>query len=52
MASKEIPSLGEVPVVLRVLDSMVFPRGSRYLIIKELGLKDHDYCGFWGLSPE
>ena len=27
------------------------PRGSRYLIIKELGLKDHDYDGFWGLSP-
>ena len=29
----------------------VTPRGSRYLIIKELGLKDHDYSGFWGLSP-
>ena len=27
------------------------PRGSRYLIMKELGLKDHDYYGFWGLSP-
>ena len=28
------------------------PRGSRYLIIiMELGLKDHDSCGFWGLSP-
>ena len=27
------------------------PRGSRYLIDKELGLKDHDYYGFWGLSP-
>ena len=26
-------------------------RGSRYLIIKELELKDHDYYGFWGLSP-
>ena len=26
-------------------------RGSRYLIIQELGLKDHDYYGFWGLSP-
>ena len=25
------------------------PRGSRYLIIKELGLKDHDYYGLWGL---
>ena len=25
-------------------------RGSRYLI-KELGLKDHDHHGFWGLSP-
>ena len=23
------------------------PRGSRYLIIKELGLKDHDHYGFW-----
>ena len=20
------------------------------VLIKELGLKDHDYCGFWGLS--
>ena len=28
------------------------PRGSRYLTSKELGLKDHDYCGFWCLSPE
>ena len=28
------------------------PRGSKYLIIKELGLEDHDYYGFWGLSPE
>ena len=27
------------------------PRGSRYLIIKELGLEDHDYYGSWGLSP-
>ena len=27
------------------------PRGSRYLIIKELELKNHGYCGFWGLSP-
>ena len=27
------------------------PRGSRYLIIKEFGLQDHDYYGFWGLSP-
>ena len=24
------------------------PRGSRYRILKELGLKDHDYYGFWG----
>ena len=29
---------------------MVLPRGSRYLIIKELRLKDHDYSGFWGLN--
>ena len=28
------------------------PRGSRYLVIKELGLKDHDYYGFWDLNPE
>ena len=27
------------------------PQGSRYLILKELGLKDHDCYGFWGLSP-
>ena len=27
------------------------PKGSRFLIIKESGLKDHDYYGFWGLSP-
>ena len=26
------------------------PGESRYLIIKELGLKDHDYFGFAGLS--
>ena len=26
------------------------PRGSRYLIIKELGLKDHDSSGFWPKS--
>ena len=29
----------------------LIPRGSRHLIIKELGLKDHDYYGFCGLSP-
>ena len=29
----------------------VVPKGSRYLIIKELGLKDHDHYGFGGLSP-
>ena len=28
-----------------------FPRGSRYLTIKELGLKDHDYYGSWSLNP-
>ena len=27
------------------------PRGSRYIIIRDLGLKDYDYYGFWGLSP-
>ena len=27
------------------------PRGSRYLLIKELGLKDRDHYGIWGLSP-
>ena len=26
------------------------PRGSRYLLIKELRLKDHDDYGFWGGS--
>ena len=26
-----------------------YPRGSRYLGIKELRLKDHEYLGFWGL---
>ena len=24
------------------------PKGSRYLIVEELGLKDHDSYGFWG----
>ena len=28
-----------------------YPRGSRYFMIKEFGLKDHDSYGFWGLSP-
>ena len=28
-----------------------FSGGSRYLIIQESGLKDHDDCGFWGLRP-
>ena len=32
-------------------DSGLPQGGSRYLIIKELGLQDHDYYGFWGLSP-
>ena len=31
--------------------NITYRRGPRYLIIKELGLKDHDYYGFWGLSP-
>ena len=35
------PSGSELPI----------PRGSRYLIIKELGLKDHYYNGFWDLIP-
>ena len=29
----------------------LFPRGSRYLSIQELGLKDHIYYGRWGLNP-
>ena len=29
----------------------IYPRGSRYLILNELGLKDHDYSGFWDLNP-
>ena len=28
------------------------PRGSRYLIIRDLGLKDHDCYGFWGLNSQ
>ena len=28
------------------------PRGSRYLILRDLGLKDHDYDGFWDLIPQ
>ena len=28
------------------------PRGSKYLIIKESGLKDHVYYGFWALIPQ
>ena len=27
------------------------PLGSRYLIIQDLGLKDHDCYGFWDLIP-
>ena len=30
----------------------LWPRGSRYLLIRELGPKDFDYYGFWGLSPQ
>ena len=29
--------------------TQAYPRGSRYLTIKELGLKDHEHYGFWGL---
>ena len=28
------------------------PRGSKYLAIKELGLKDHICCGVWDLIPD
>ena len=36
----------------RILPGCRLPTGSRYLIIKKLGLKDHDYYGFWGLNPQ
>ena len=29
---------------------MVYPRGSRYLIMKELRLNSHIYCGLWDVS--
>ena len=29
----------------------LLPQKPRYLIITEFGLRDHDYYGFWGLSP-
>ena len=32
----------------RTFSLRAFPE---YLIIKEFGLKDHDYYGFWGLNP-
>ena len=48
----EIPQVGAHTRGPRnLLWQLGVPRGSRYLIIKELGLKDHDYYGFWGLSP-
>ena len=28
-----------------------FPRGSRYLSIKELKLQDNNYYSFWGVGP-
>ena len=30
---------------LSILYVAMLPRGSRYLVIKELGLKDHDHYG-------
>ena len=36
--------------ILGIQQDMVHPE-ARYLIIKELGLKDHDSYGFGGLSP-
>ena len=29
----------------------MYSRGSRYLILREFGLQDHDYYGFWERSP-
>ena len=62
MCTKAILNLGLDPSwASNVFQTMAFileqgaltsiPRGSRYLIIKELGPKDHDYYGFGGLSP-
>ena len=39
-------------MVIRFFLGVSVPRGSKYLIIKELRLKDHDYSGFWALSPQ
>ena len=30
---------------------VLFPRGSRYLLIQELELQDHYYYSFWDLIP-
>ena len=39
--------------LFKYLDPLgMFLRGSRYLIVKELGLKDHIYHGFWDLNPQ
>ena len=46
---RAVATIGRKGVGFTVM--LICPRGSRYLIIKELGLKDQDYYGFWGLSP-
>ena len=49
--SQKVRNLSRVPWREPRQPSQSLPRGSRYQIIKELGLKDHDYSGFWCLSP-
>ena len=39
------------PLKAQKLPSRILHRGSRYLTIKELGLKDHIHCGFWYQNP-
>ena len=34
------------------MDNSSLPRGSRYLVVMELGLKDHSYYGFWDLMAK
>ena len=32
--------------------SLLCPRGSAYLVTKELRFEDHIHCGFWDLNPQ
>ena len=48
----EAAVLGPFHVVLDpYIGDAYISRGSRYLIIKDVGLKDRDYYGFGGPSP-